>query len=117
VLNDIGPVLEVEGLQQIQGYLGSRRAPNTFSEAAEILQATHGAEFPALGAEEWAGMARALYREIEGKLMADFDPRDCRAVPRRRSRPRAAGPLAAIRLACRQARDGGSGRIFAAAVA
>ncbi len=74
VLNDIGPVLEVEGLKQIQGYLGSRRAPNTFSEAAEILRATHGAEFPALGAEDWAGMARALYREIEGTLMGDFDP-------------------------------------------
>lgn len=74
VLNDIGPVLEVEGLKQIQGYLGGRRAPTTFSEAAEILQATHGAEFPALGAEDWAGMARALYREIEGKLVADFDP-------------------------------------------
>lgn len=74
VLNDIGPVLEVEGLKQIQVYLGSRRAPNTFSEAAEILQATHGAEFPALGAEDWAGMARALHREIEGKLVADFDP-------------------------------------------
>ena len=38
------------------------------------MQATHGAEFPALGAEDWAGMARALYREIEGKLVADFDP-------------------------------------------
>jgi len=74
VLNDIGPVLEVEGLKQIQGYLGSRRAPKDFSEAAEILQATHGAEFPALGAEDWAGMAIALYRDVEGKLAADFDP-------------------------------------------
>lgn len=73
VLNDIGPVLEVGGLQQIQGYLASRRAPNTFSEAAEILKATHGAEFPAFGAEDWAGMARALYRDVGGKLGADFD--------------------------------------------
>ncbi|QEE47212.1 alpha/beta hydrolase [Rhizobium sp. WL3] len=74
VLNDIGPVLEVEGLRQIQGYLGSRRAPTNLAEAAGILQATHGAEFPALGHEDWAGMAQALYREIDGRLMPDFDP-------------------------------------------
>lgn len=74
VLNDIGPVLEVEGLRQIQGYLGSRRPPVKLPEAAQILQATHGAEFPALSADDWAGMAAALYREVGGKLVADFDP-------------------------------------------
>ncbi len=74
VLNDIGPVLETEGLRQIQGYLGSRPGPRSFVEAADILQATHGAEFPALGGEDWAGMARALYREVDGRLVADFDP-------------------------------------------
>ncbi len=74
VLNDIGPVLETEGLKQIQGYLGSRRLPSSFDDAAELLRATHGAEFPALSDQDWAGMARALYREIDGKLTADFDP-------------------------------------------
>ena len=44
------------------------------SEAADILRATHGAEFPALSGEDWAGMARALYREVDGRLVADFDP-------------------------------------------
>lgn len=74
ILNDVGPVLELDGLKQIQSYLGSRRAAQTFAEAAEILKATHGAEFPALIAEDWAGMAQALYREIDGKLTGDFDP-------------------------------------------
>ncbi len=73
VLNDIGPVLEVEGLQQIQGYLRGRRAPKSFEDAATVLRDTHGAEFPALGDADWAGMARALYREIDGRLVADFD--------------------------------------------
>jgi pimeloyl-ACP methyl ester carboxylesterase len=73
VLNDIGPVLEVEGLRQIQFYLGTRAAPTSFAHAAEILRATHGAEFPALDDEDWAGMARALYRETDGGLAADFD--------------------------------------------
>jgi pimeloyl-ACP methyl ester carboxylesterase len=74
VLNDIGPVLDVDGLRQIQGYLGSRRTPANFAEAAEILRATHGAEFPALGGEDWADMAQALYREVDGQVVADFDP-------------------------------------------
>lgn len=74
VLNDIGPVLETDGLRQIQGYLGSRPTPKSFVEAADILRATHGAEFPALGHGDWEGMARALYRETDGRLVADFDP-------------------------------------------
>jgi len=74
VLNDVGPVLELDGLKQIQNYLGTRRAPSTFEDAASVLRETHGAEFPVLTAEDWAGMARALYREIDGKLSADFDP-------------------------------------------
>lgn len=73
VLNDIGPVLETEGLKQIQGYLGGRRTPSSFEDAADLLRETHGAEFPALSADDWAGMARALYREVEGRLAADFD--------------------------------------------
>ncbi|MDH4415526.1 MAG: alpha/beta hydrolase [Rhizobium sp.] len=73
VLNDIGPVLEIEGLRQIQSYLGSRPTPASYQQAAEILEATHGAEFPALSAEDWATMAQALYREIDGSLTADFD--------------------------------------------
>lgn len=74
VLNDIGPVLEVEGLRQIQGYLGSRPPPKSFGEAVDILRATHGAEFPALGSGDWESMAHALYRETYGRLVADFDP-------------------------------------------
>ena len=74
VLNDIGPVLEVDGLRQIQTYLGKRRLPASFADAAEILRVTHGAEFQALGDDDWHGMAQALYREVDGQVLADFDP-------------------------------------------
>ena len=74
VLNDIGPVLEVDGLRQIQTYLGKRRSRASFADAAEILRVTHGAEFPALGDEDWHGMAQVLYREVDGQVLADFDP-------------------------------------------
>ncbi|WP_159952940.1 alpha/beta hydrolase [Rhizobium sp. 18065] len=74
VLNDIGPVLEVEGLRQIQSYLGGRRKPQTFAEAAIILKDAHGDEFPALSDEDWQGLAAAIYRETEGEIVADYDP-------------------------------------------
>ncbi|UJW76619.1 alpha/beta fold hydrolase [Rhizobium sp. SL42] len=74
ILNDIGPVLEVDGLRQIQAYLGGRRKPQTFAEAALILKAAHGAEFPALSDEDWQGLATAIYRETEGEIVTDYDP-------------------------------------------
>ncbi len=74
VLNDVGPVLEVEGLQQIQSYLGGRRMPQSFDEAAVILGDIHGRDFPALRADDWADMARALYRETDGTIASDYDP-------------------------------------------
>lgn len=74
ILNDIGPVLEVEGLRQIQAYLGRRRKPQTFAEAAIILKVVHGGEFPALSDEDWHGLAAAIYREIGGEIVSDYDP-------------------------------------------
>ncbi len=74
VLNDIGPVLEVEGLRQIQDYLGRENHVSNFSEAAERLRAVHGAAFPALSPADWQDMAEAIYREIDGRIRADFDP-------------------------------------------
>ncbi len=74
VLNDIGPVLELEGLRQIQAYLGGRSAPESFAVAAKLLRGVHGEEFPALTDPDWTGMARALFRETDGRIEADYDP-------------------------------------------
>jgi len=75
VLNDIGPVIEREGLEQIKAYLGrEQKAPNNMDEAAAVLRAIHGDAFPALQPEDWRDMANAIYREIDGRIVADFDP-------------------------------------------
>ena len=74
ILNDIGPVLELDGLRQIQSYLGSRSSPADFEEAAHLLAKTHGSEFPALTEQDWQTMAKAIFREQGGKLLADYDP-------------------------------------------
>lgn len=75
VLNDIGPVIEREGLEQIKTYLGrEQKAPSDMGEAAGVLRAIHGDAFPALRPEDWRDMADAIYREIDGRIVADFDP-------------------------------------------
>ena len=74
VLNDIGPVIEVEGLKQIQAYLGREQQPKSFGEAALLLENVHGPAFPALSPQDWRDMADAIYRETDGQIVADFDP-------------------------------------------
>lgn len=74
VLNDIGPVIESAGLADIRTYLTASRVPESWDEAALMLKETHGESFPALNAEDWMDMALAIYREVDGRIVADFDP-------------------------------------------
>ncbi|MBX4858502.1 alpha/beta hydrolase [Rhizobium sophorae] len=74
ILNDIGPVLEAEGLMLIRDYLNGGRKPADWNEAADILKENHGASFAVLAEQDWREMALALYRDINGRPVADFDP-------------------------------------------
>ncbi|MCR4267921.1 alpha/beta fold hydrolase [Nitratireductor sp. ZSWI3] len=74
VLNDIGPVIEGDGLAQIRAYLERAPRPETLAEAIEIQKAIHGEAFPALTEEDWARFAAAIFRDDGGRLVADFDP-------------------------------------------
>lgn len=74
VLNDIGPVIELEGLLAIRDYLNRDTTPKSWEEAATNLRTLHASEFPALGQSDWQGMAHAIYRDENGHPMPDFDP-------------------------------------------
>ena len=74
VLNDIGPVIETEGLTHIRSYLERSPKPKTAAEALEAQQGVHGPAFPALNDADWARMVWALYRDTGAGLMLDFDP-------------------------------------------
>ncbi|WP_183807153.1 alpha/beta fold hydrolase [Mycoplana azooxidifex] len=74
ILNDIGPVIEPKGLQEIAAYLNRPQTPGNWEEAAAILRNTHGAAFPALSQDDWHDMAHAIYVERDGAIVADFDP-------------------------------------------
>nr|WP_314087719.1 alpha/beta hydrolase [uncultured Shinella sp.] len=73
VLNDIGPVIEVEGLIEIRDYLGRRSTFSSFEQAADALAALHGQTFPTLARADWVEMAHALYTRRNGSLVADYD--------------------------------------------
>lgn len=74
ILNDVGPVIETEGLRRIRDYLAARPEPRDFAQAARALKATHGADFTTLTDLDWVEMAQSIFREIDGKIVPDYDP-------------------------------------------
>ncbi|MGX8008752.1 alpha/beta fold hydrolase [Mesorhizobium sp. ORM8.1] len=74
VLNDIGPVIEAQGLAHIRAYLDRAPKPKTFAEVVDAQRRTHGADFPALGEADWARMVGAICRDTGTGWAPDFDP-------------------------------------------
>jgi pimeloyl-ACP methyl ester carboxylesterase len=74
VLNDIGPVIEPQGLLRIKGYVGKLPAPASFEDAAGMLRRLFGAQFTALTADDWTDFAHRTFEERTGKLVASYDP-------------------------------------------
>ncbi|PBC03130.1 alpha/beta hydrolase [Mesorhizobium sp. WSM3860] len=74
VLNDIGPVIEAEGLAHIRSYLDRAPKPKSFAEAVDAQRRVHGAGFPALTDADWARMVGAICRDTDAGLVPDFDP-------------------------------------------
>jgi pimeloyl-ACP methyl ester carboxylesterase len=76
VLNDIGPVIDGEGLMRIKTALTRAPKPKDWDDAIRIQRDLHGREFPALTLRDWEIHARAVYREVKpGKIVADNDPK------------------------------------------
>jgi pimeloyl-ACP methyl ester carboxylesterase len=85
VLNDIGPVLNVEGLLRIKSYVGKLPQPRNWSEAVAILKGVIGKQFPAFSEQQWLSYVKRTWRENPhgfepqsdlaiSKALADIDP-------------------------------------------
>ena len=73
VLNDIGPVLEVEGLRRIQSYVGKLPRPSSWAGAVEIAKGIMGAHFTGLSEADWEAYARQTFEETEAGFAPRYD--------------------------------------------
>ena len=73
ILNDIGPIIEVEGLHRIQEYLRTAVPPSDWNDAANILKTVHGPFFPTKTDEDWCALAHQLFRDDNGRPVVDYD--------------------------------------------
>jgi pimeloyl-ACP methyl ester carboxylesterase len=75
VLNDIGPVIDLEGLVRIKSYVGQLPQLPSFPAAADALRRQFGSYFPKWSDDDWLAFARATFKETGGQLVPDYDPK------------------------------------------
>ena len=80
VLNDIGPVIEREGLSRIAGYVGRTPLPATWAEAATQVAGMSRSAFPGVPAELWADVAHQWFNDKDGRPAPGYDPKIGKAV-------------------------------------
>lgn len=74
VLNDIGPVLEPEGLARIGGYVGQGRSFPTWMHAARALEEVQGVAYPEFRIDDWLALAkRLMVLSSNGRIVFDYD--------------------------------------------
>lgn len=81
ILNDIGPVIEADGLARIQDYTGKLPVCQDWQDAEAQVRAVYGDGLPNLSAEAWRELAARSYAEdSEGRPLLRFDPNIGRAI-------------------------------------
>lgn len=74
VLNDIGPVVENDGLKRIRDGLADASVPSGFAEAARAIARRNEERFPALGEADYDRWARRAWRKTDNGLEPASDP-------------------------------------------
>lgn len=75
LLNDIGPVIESDGLARIRGYVGKSQSYPTWLHAARALSETQAFNYPDYTLEQWLEMAKRVCRLTSaGRIVHDYDP-------------------------------------------
>ena len=75
VLNDIGPVIEREGLVRMAALLGRVPLPATWDEATQLVRDINVRSFPAIPEPHWSEIARQWFNEDHGYPMPGYDPK------------------------------------------
>jgi pimeloyl-ACP methyl ester carboxylesterase len=76
LLNDIGPVLEAQGLEHIRSYVGRSHSWPTWLHAARFLCDAQRDRYPGWDMDRWLVYAKRLCRLTpEGRIVFDYDMR------------------------------------------
>ena len=73
IMNDVGPDVDVEGVNRILTYVGNDRRFASWDEAADAIAANYGASFERYTHDDWVKMARRNCREENGEIRFDYD--------------------------------------------
>lgn len=75
VLNDIGPVLEAQGIARIQTYVGPTGVMANWDDAAQRIAASNASAFPGYGPGDWQAFAkRTCTKNPDGTISFAYDP-------------------------------------------
>lgn len=80
VLNDIGPVIEREGLARIVAYVGRVPLPANWQEATALTYEMNRRQFTAVPADQWEDVARQLFNDDNGLPSPSYDPKLAKAI-------------------------------------
>lgn len=74
VINDIGPVVDPQGIDRIKSYLGKGGSYPTWMHAARSLEEVHGDSHPSFDTNDWIRMAkRSMTLCNNGRIAFDYD--------------------------------------------
>ncbi len=73
VLNDIGPVIETDGLVRIAGYVGRMPNPKSWADAGRMIRDLTKRDFPLLTEAGAEAFARQLFNEKNGRPVTGYD--------------------------------------------
>lgn len=80
VLNDIGPVIEQQGLARIASYVGRAPLPQSWADAARLVRGLFEKQFTRVPDTDWETIARQLFNEAGGRPAPGYDPKLARAI-------------------------------------
>lgn len=80
VLNDIGPIIERDGLLRIIAYVGRVPLPTTWEEAAALVRELNARQFPAVREQHWPEIARQWFNDDNGRPSPGYDANIAKAV-------------------------------------
>lgn len=73
LLNDIGAVIEAQGLARIRGYVGKIPQPRSYEQGVMTLKQIFGAQFPEESEASWLAFSKRTWREDKGTLVPRYD--------------------------------------------